>query len=187
MRAGAPLRAPASLDGYFYYDADSYGGPLECLVDMARTGYASPAVAIVERAAPGRVAQLKRELEARAGPLALLDVGDLLCEADKTKIYGQPGEIRGGLTKFIDDHNNPNVTATPFLVVVVARVNAIGQFMLRELLEQGAFGRTHRLAVAKRSLLFLLDAADGHITPQAHSRAHYIERADDRPTTLMKA
>ena len=165
---------PKTLNGYMYFDPSLYKGPFECLVDMAVKGHTSPAVAVVRN--EFRLAELIKYLAVRED-VAILQVGDLLTEQDKIKIYGYPGEIRGGLTKFIDDHNNPNITTVKYLVVIVATVSEIGQFMLRELIETNVYGRTHRTAIRKSRVLYLLCCLTT-ITPQILSRSHYIDQVE---------
>ena len=93
------------------------------------------------------------------------------------KIFGDPGCIRGGLFKFIDDHLNPNAALSKSceLVVVHAKINEVGAFMLRELLESSERSRTHRLGIPKTKLMFLLSLEEGmEISPQLKSRSHLI-------------
>ena len=70
---------------------------------------------------------------------------ELFCEDDKAKVFGTPRDIMGGLFRFIDRVNNPNATEgrEDLLGVIVAEVNEIGQFILRELMEP-AHSKTHR-------------------------------------------
>ena len=54
-----------------------------------------------------------------------------------------------------------------------AKVNTVGQFMLRELLEASAYSKTHRLRVSKTRLLFVIQLGEGsNMTPQIKSRLH---------------
>lgn len=97
-------------------------------------------------------------------------------EEDKHKVFGQPHEIQGGLFKFIASVNNPNACGgrEDLIASVFARVNELGQFILRELLENGS-SSTHRQAVHKDRLVFVLSITDTcEITPQLQSRAHTI-------------
>eukprot|EP00959_Pyramimonas_sp_CCMP1952_P254026 5306745-Pyramimonas_sp.AAC.1 len=96
----------------------------------------------------------------------------LLEEEDKEQVMGQVSDVRGGLFKFIDEVNNPNAAEEADLfAVVVAEVNEIGQFMLRELNETGR-SSTHRLQVFKDRLMFIMELADGaELTHQLHSRS----------------
>lgn len=74
-------------------------------------------------------------------------------ESDKEKVSGHQSQIRGGLFKVIDDMNNENGDgagrdAEGGVCVVVCEVNEVGQFMLRELLENGE-SRTHRQVLVR--------------------------------------
>lgn len=102
--------------------------------------------------------------------------------------------LQGGLFKFIDDCNNPNMGREPAaeasasgaeagpsglgaqgLCVVVCEVNEEGQFMLRELLEGGAQSRTHRYAINKGQVLFIISVDEGAaVQDMTKSRAHAI-------------
>ena len=95
-------------------------------------------------------------------------------EGDKVKVFGAPDEIQGGLFKFINEVNNPNLEDQSKYAVVVAHVSVTGQFMLRELLESGQ-STTHRLAVNKDRVMFILSVNNGEdLQPQFFSRAHEI-------------
>ena len=88
------------------------------------------------------------------------------------QVIGHASDIRGGLFKFIDEISNPNMTKgeTPY-GFIVAHCNEVGQFMLRELLESGS-SNTHRLAVRKDRLLFIMDLLPSALlTPQLMSRS----------------
>jgi len=123
----------------------------------------------------------------------------LQTEDDNAKVFGETSEIRGGLFKFIDDVNNERRAARrscgtrplpPFasssaaspqepLAVVLAKASEVGTFMLRELLESADMSRTHRLAVSKQRLVFLVSLNDGcNVTPQLQSRAHTLVLLD---------
>jgi len=130
--------------------------------------------------------------------LRVKDLGTLEDESDKAKLYGDQSEIRGGLVKFIDDTVNPHVqvsselgdcktcgqgvecsatTGEKRVAGVIARVNNVGQFMLRELLEAGDKSRTHRLAISKRYVIYCVILLPGHsISPQTLSRAMVVEK-----------
>ena len=97
-------------------------------------------------------------------------------EKDKTKVFGEPGEILGGLFRFIDCVNNPNACKgrTDLFGLIVNHVNEMGQFILRELIEADP-SRTHRQTAHKDRLMFVLSVdEDCEITPQLNSRAHTI-------------
>jgi hypothetical protein len=105
---------------------------------------------------------------------------ELLDYADEPKVLGEPGEIRGGLFRFIDDATNPKSSKkvksdSNGLCLVCALVNEFGSMLLRELLESSEKSRTHRLGVHKRGLVFILSLTDGsQMTPQLESRSHQI-------------
>jgi len=97
-------------------------------------------------------------------------------EKDKTKVFGEPGEILGGLFRFIDRVNNPNACEgrTDLYGLIINHVNEVGQFILRELVEADP-SRTHRQTAHKDRLLFVLSVDEScEITPQLNSRAHTI-------------
>jgi len=97
-------------------------------------------------------------------------------EKDKSKVFGEPGEILGGLFRFMDNVNNPNACGgkVDLYGVVVSYVNEIGQFILRELIESDP-SKTHRQTAHKDRMLFILVIDENsQLTPQLHSRAHSI-------------
>ena len=93
-------------------------------------------------------------------------------EADKALVVGEVHELNGGLFKVID--SAARCATGPQMVLVVARVNAVGQFLLRELIEDGE-SRTHRQAVSLERVLFVLSVDDGcEVASQTRSRAHEV-------------
>ena len=63
-------------------------------------------------------------------------------------------------------------------VLVSARVNEYGQYLLREMLEDGE-SRTHRQAVSLERVLFVLSIDDfAEVAPQTLSRAHDVISCD---------
>jgi hypothetical protein len=99
-------------------------------------------------------------------------------DEDKLAIHGDPRDIRGGLFKLVDDANNPaHVRASPThqeFVCVFARVNALGQYYVRELVEQG-ISLTHCLALRKDRVMFVLCIDDDvAISAPIQSRSHSV-------------
>eukprot|EP00754_Rhynchopus_humris_P002203 Rhum_TRINITY_DN11216_c0_g1::Rhum_TRINITY_DN11216_c0_g1_i1::g.43391::m.43391 len=150
----------------------------ESVVRMAAEGILSPGVIVVRsEAAEAAVPMVEACYGAELGGGGLVEERLTLLEAaDSVKVFGSPREIRGGLFKTIDDNNCPNAEGYFNYVVVHARVTEAGQFILRELLEQGDMSRNHRLGVRKSGVLFVLtlDSPDTVITPQVQSRAHLV-------------
>eukprot|EP01060_Flectonema_neradi_P029604 TRINITY_DN4128_c0_g4_i2.p1 TRINITY_DN4128_c0_g4~~TRINITY_DN4128_c0_g4_i2.p1 ORF type:complete len:635 (+),score=120.09 TRINITY_DN4128_c0_g4_i2:73-1977(+) len=100
---------------------------------------------------------------------------DVFTTEDSEVVFGHPHEIRGGLFKTIDTHTNIHSPEYGRRVVVVAKVTSVGQFILREVLEQGDKSHTHRLGVSKKGCLFIVDVTQSDIiTPQLESRAHIV-------------
>ena len=95
------------------------------------------------------------------------------------KVNGHQSQIRGGLFKVIDDFNNPNAETSSsdglLVIVIVCRVNETGQYMLRELLETNGESRTHRYAIRKDRVLFVLSVdANAGLQEMTISRAHSL-------------
>jgi len=77
----------------------------------------------------------------------------------------------------IDDFNNPNAetSSSDGLLVIVCHVNETGQYMLRELLETNGESRTHRYAIRKDRVLFVLSVdANAGLQEMTISRAHSL-------------
>jgi len=77
----------------------------------------------------------------------------------------------------IDDFNNPNASSSSGdgLLVIVCNVNETGQYMLRELLETNGESRTHRYAIRKDRVLFILSVdANAGLQEMTISRAHAL-------------
>jgi hypothetical protein len=120
------------------------------IIEMAGSSYLKPGVLVVHGASADSRAQCSLALltyiqQLFADRLRYTTL-DLRTENDKYKVIGQPGEILGGLFRFIDRVNNINACddgRTDLVGLVVANVNDMGQFILRDLLEPDA-SRTHR-------------------------------------------
>ena len=147
------------------------------LLAMVDAGFLAPAVVCL---AGGTAAARDRycvalgaAMRARYGA-AGLHVEELAAreEGDKALIVGEKHELNGGLFQVIDRAaRHPGGVQT---VLVVARVNAVGQFLLRELIEDGD-SRTHRQAVSLRRVLFVLSVDEGcEVAAQTRSRAHDV-------------
>jgi hypothetical protein len=162
-------------------------------------GYLRPAVIVVLPTAPGigsdgrsqdevngvsdasRSSSIVKSLEDQLAQHVVVDNGLILhskrihlrSEEDKELVVGQAQSVRGGLLEFIDDFNNLNRSGNENnVVLVVAYVNEVGQFMLRELLEDTAVSRTHRLKISKRRVVFVVVVEEGSkLQPQLMSRA----------------
>jgi len=170
-------------DGFFF--TTELKGILETVIEMGAAGFLRPAVAFLN---PQHELSIALNLMSDQH-VVLKNLGLLVSNSDKYKIYGDPSEIRGGIFKFIDDLNNPNSThqcrecihcgpgklclQKNKVVVVTACINETGQFMLRELLETSDRSSTHRFSISKKRVIFLLQSTSD-LTPQAISRAHFI-------------
>eukprot|EP01063_Lacrimia_lanifica_P000735 TRINITY_DN10373_c0_g3_i2.p1 TRINITY_DN10373_c0_g3~~TRINITY_DN10373_c0_g3_i2.p1 ORF type:complete len:661 (+),score=103.35 TRINITY_DN10373_c0_g3_i2:83-2065(+) len=181
------LRLETPADSLFCYNAEGVGdeaaavaAQIDCVLEMTKVGLLSPAVVVIRGGeADARCQRLKALVNERAASFFAKVVSTdirLLEKCDAKKVFGEAHEIRGGLFKFIDDHTCANSPTSFSHVVVTATVSEAGQFILRELLEQGEKSRTHRLAVAKAGCLFVLVLQDPEdaITPQVYSRAHLL-------------
>lgn len=121
----------SSRDGFFHIAPALHASPLHAILDMAASGFTSPAVVFLDFSQQKENTELHHSKDEgpdirrardevrlamaaaygamKAVHLRTLDVGRLGDEADKEKIYGAASKIRGGLYEFIDDTNNPNV------------------------------------------------------------------------------
>ena len=110
---------------------------------------------------------------------------ELRTDADKVRLFGSKSSVQGGLFAWIaGEVNGGHMTEESILGVIVLRVSHEGQFAAREVLEASE-SRTHRLAVRKDRLLFLVlplgnegegeSAADERVLqPQLLSRCHAV-------------
>ena len=147
---------------------------LQGVVDMSKSGLLSPAVVVVDDM---EQAALVQKVCDRTLPSVEHVNLEVLEQEDSVLVFGSPREIRGGLFKTIDDCTCPNSPKYFKHVVVTVTVTVQGQFVLRELLEQGDKSRTHRLGVSKKGCVFILvrhEKEATEITPQVLSRAHLI-------------
>eukprot|EP01062_Namystynia_karyoxenos_P063088 TRINITY_DN55912_c0_g1_i1.p1 TRINITY_DN55912_c0_g1~~TRINITY_DN55912_c0_g1_i1.p1 ORF type:complete len:737 (+),score=209.74 TRINITY_DN55912_c0_g1_i1:74-2212(+) len=152
-------------------------GQLRVLAEMLAARRLRPAVLVLrgtEDACAAHAAAMEGYVLERC-PATTTTALRIESEEDAVKVFGAPTEIRGGLFAFIDDATNPNSAGGAQLAAVTATVTETGQFILRELLEQGDKSRNHRLAVSKSGLLFTIILTEGsELTPQLASRAHLV-------------
>ena len=107
-------------------------------------------------------------------------------------VLGKSSEVMGGLFQFLDEVNNPARLATAetqerlqrdagaayrvtdAYALIVAHVNEVGQFVLRELLESGP-STTHWQQARKDRVLYLLDIPCAcPVAATVQSRAQHI-------------
>ena len=116
---------------------------------------------------------------------------ELRDEKDKEKVNGHQSQIRGGLFKAIDDFNNPNnnkenLGKQESVLVIVCKVNETGQYMLRELLETNGDSRTHRYAIRKDRVLFVVTVDDNaELQEMTISRAHALIHCPKAPQVAV--
>jgi len=105
-----------------------------------------------------------------------LQVNSITAKDDKDKeaIFGNPADpVMRGLFRWIDDVNNPVHMKNDTYGLVTFNVNDLGQFMIRELLENTE-SKTHKNSIRKDRIMFLVNIVVGEISPQLYSRAHDI-------------
>ena len=183
-----------SMDGFFFVEGDggdwgAQGSEADkfkrrknaTLVNMCLSAALKPGVIVLTGADDKRAAVEREILEqaktATAGAVMQVEHIDLREEDDKIKVNGHQSQIRGGLFKVIDDFNNPNAetSSSDGLLVIVCHVNETGQYMLRELLETNGESRTHRYAIRKDRVLFVLSVdANAGLQEMTISRAHSL-------------
>jgi len=94
-------------------------------------------------------------------------------DSDKEAIFGNPSSSgMGDLFQFVDSITNPIYNRHDHYGLVLVHANVIGQFILRELLENND-SKTHRTTVKKDRIMFVVVVEDV-ISPQLYSRAHLI-------------
>jgi len=183
-----------SYNSFFYYNlaeqednllVEKYGlasvvSPvLTTIFRMVEEGFLTPAVIVLAGDIDQRLrwaTSISKYLQERYQERLRSTELELFTEDDKSKVFGEPHEILGGLYRFIDNVNNPNACngETNRIGLIYSHVNEIGQFILRELLEPGN-SKTHRQIAKKERLLFLLSLVEyAQLTPQVHSRSHFI-------------
>jgi hypothetical protein len=186
----------SSMDGFFFVEGD--GGEWGAqgteadkfkrrknatLVNMCLSAVLKPGAIVLTGADDKRAAVESEILEqaqvktANAGAEMRVVRVDLREEDDKVKVNGHQSQIRGGLFKVIDDFNNPNTetSSSHGLLAIVCNVNETGQYMLRELLETNGESRTHRYAIRKDRVLFILSVdANAALQEMTVSRAHSL-------------
>ena len=195
--AGAGVVRLHTEDGNFWMAAPPLDGRTELpervvqVLWMHRLNWLRPAVVAV-RGAPERQAEVAAAIEdlvrtwATAGPqFAVKRVAlELRTEADKVRLFGSNSSVQGGLFAWIaGEVNGGHMQDESILGVVVLRVTHEGQFAARELLEASQ-SRTHRLAVRKDRLLFLVlplgddndleGTAEKVLQPPLLSRCHVV-------------
>ena len=153
------------------------------VVGMLAAEYIAPAVVILT----GSAAAQRRTANALAEYFRLmcdLELAEqevtITCMEDKSKIFGNPGDVRGGLCKFIDDVTNPAEVASACcngrrrFALITATANEEGQYILREMLEGNA-SRTHRHVARKDRTAFIVIVPQGsRLRPETQSRAHAV-------------
>lgn len=153
------------------------------VVGMLAAEQIAPAVFILT----GSTAAQRRTAAALAEYIRLVCDSDLAEQEvsitsmeDKSAIFGEPGEVRGGLYKFIDDVTNPAEVAHNLcdggrrFALVTATANEEGQYILREMLE-GNTSRTHRHIARKDRTAFIVIVPEGcQLRPETLSRAHAV-------------
>lgn len=190
-----PSLQMSSADGFFFYAgsdctllhgvcgarvSDDFPSRIDAITSMVTSGYLQPAVIVLTGADSQREALLQAlNLHMRAllgSRLVEVDVS-ARSEEDKVMLVGHPHEINGGLFKIIGDANSPASMKEPSssqIVLIVARVNEVGQFLLREMMEDGD-SKTHSQAISMQRVLFLVSIDDGcHISSPLLSRAHDV-------------
>lgn len=190
--AEVPSVLLASFDDYHFwpkpelYSAQAgQAAAAAAVVGMLAARCLKPAVLVVRT--DEQQALVERLLADHVGARRMAEARvDILREEDKEVVLGSPWDFpRGGLFKVIDECNNPAARhaaeaagrAAEFkdFVAIHARVNAVGQYILRELLENNA-SRTHRQTVHKDGVAFVLrlDHVDGEVTETLQSRAQFV-------------
>eukprot|EP00293_Proteomonas_sulcata_P013581 CAMPEP_0184307260 /NCGR_PEP_ID=MMETSP1049-20130417/16061_1 /TAXON_ID=77928 /ORGANISM="Proteomonas sulcata, Strain CCMP704" /LENGTH=546 /DNA_ID=CAMNT_0026619719 /DNA_START=15 /DNA_END=1655 /DNA_ORIENTATION=+ len=186
FRVPVPELNVCSADGYFFLKGTSAAGDVNAhklwtLLDMCRLSCLQPGVAVLTGADAARKEYeglIIKQLEELCGDNFACTEVELKAESDKEKVTGHHTEIRGGIFKVIDDSNNPNGRQNEAgngenLCVVLCHVNETGQYMLRELLETNGDSKTHRHAIRKDRVLFVLSVdEDAPIQEMTKSRAH---------------
>jgi len=157
-------------------------GPIGDSVFLHFTGmvveeYVAPAVVVLHGDPADQVASEEKFLSClkdRLGGCMMVHSLVVNDKEDSVAVFGRPDEIQGGLFKFINSVNATTLDNQSNFGIVVAQLSEVGQFILRELLEDG-ISRTHRLSVRKNRIVFILKLDLGTVpTPQTRSRAHVI-------------
>ncbi|KAK3257058.1 hypothetical protein CYMTET_33838, partial [Cymbomonas tetramitiformis] len=180
---GFTFGAPWPLEDYPAVTREDYER-MHTVVEMFRENFLQPVVVTLVGSRQGRnqyADLLYRLALAAIGAQKLITTTlSLLKEEDNCQIVGGVSDIHGGLFKFIDKINNPNVSSFEggqiSYGLVQVDVNEVGQLMLRELTESGA-SATHRLEIQKDRLMFVLSVVEGsEVSPQVLSRSIVIFR-----------
>tara|TARA_R110002050_G_scaffold240272_1_gene376541 strand:- start:793 stop:1959 length:1167 start_codon:yes stop_codon:yes gene_type:complete len=175
-------------DNFFVYPKDTYHALVSCqssadykigsIIEMAYEGIIQPAVIVWRgRGTTTVYDKIMKEAEERAGGADKVRKTDVCIESedDMDRVFGDASAASlGGLFLFIDGVTNPVHNNLYMLGIVFARVNAFGQFALRELLESGD-SETHRTRVQKGRIIFALELLDDcPLTLPVESRCHLI-------------
>jgi len=148
-----------------------------CLLDMCMGKWLRPGVVVLSggrSAAVERIVDLAKVAALRSGAPVRVERVGLRCEQDKSLVYGHASEIRGGLFKAIDDCTNENNAGdlAGCACIIVCEVNQVGEYMLRELLDSSELSTTHRFAIRKDKVLFVVAVEGGEPEEMTISRAH---------------
>ena len=203
MASAKPMLTVSSMDGFFFVEGDAVGmgglgtemekfqrRKIATIVKMCLSSVLRPGVVVVTGQSSDRVAMegsILNEVEALCGGGMDVVRVELRDEKDKEKVNGHQSQIRGGLFKAIDDFNNPNNNKENLgkqegVLVIVCKVNETGQYMLRELLETNGDSRTHRYAIRKDRVLFVVTVDDNaELQEMTISRAHALIHCPKAP------
>jgi hypothetical protein len=196
----------STQDGFFYHNESAIAPRGDAASVLARVGVqpmhradVTTAVEMLaaEHVAPAVIILTGSEVAQRQTANALAKYVRLVCDPDlaeqevtitcmedKSVIFGSPGDVRGGLCKFIDDVTNPAEVATQCegrrrFALITATANEEGQYILREMLE-GNTSRTHRHVARKDRTAFIVIIPQGcQLRPETRSRAHAVLHCEE--------
>ena len=178
-------RGPAAVRLAEYGIQPGHRADVTTVVSMLAAEYLKPAVFVLtgSTAAQSRTAAgIERYIRTLCDPeLAELHTSITSME-DKPIIFGKPGEVRGGMCKFIDDVTNPAEIASAEhrrFALITATATEEGQYILREMLENNT-SRTHRHVARKGRVAFIVCVPEGcELRPETRSRAHCVLRCEE--------